>query len=201
MGLRMLPKPKPVSAAADLLQFLVTHLVWCDSVFADEKQRFYLFPAMNLSCISGCQAVSLFDTRRIIDGDGDGGSESHEDIPSDSLSDDASTLADRVGATASRHDLLSDIGSPSSDSLDDSDDDTWADTDVSGDVDDHIYETQLDHFSDLQIHASGDSNDDSDVDSDISSVTDDGFLAGNEETGTILWRHVSFYVIRSPVAG
>jgi hypothetical protein len=146
----------------------------------------------------------LFDTRHIINddnGDGDGGSESHEDIPTEVLSDDTSTLANRVGATASQHDLLSDLGSLSTNSLDDSDDDTWVDTDVSGDINDHIYETQLDHFSDLKIHASGDSNDDLDIDSDISSVTDDGFLAGNEETGTILWRHVNFYVICSPVAG
>jgi hypothetical protein len=48
---------------------------------------------------------------------------------------------------------------------------------------------------------------DPDLDNDVgytsegSIVRDDGYLAGNEETGTILWRHVEFYIIRNPVPG
>lgn len=63
MGLRRLPKPKPTSRMEDLLYYLVVHLVWDQSVFPNEAQRFYLFPGLNLSSISGCRAVSLFDTR------------------------------------------------------------------------------------------------------------------------------------------
>jgi hypothetical protein len=37
--------------------------------------------------------------------------------------------------------------------------------------------------------------------SDGSSVTDDGYLAGNKETSTILWRHIKLYIIRNPVRG
>jgi hypothetical protein len=32
-------------------------------------------------------------------------------------------------------------------------------------------------------------------------VTDDGYLAGNDVTGTILWRHVEFCIVRNPVPG
>lgn len=63
MGLCRLPKPKPTSKMKDLLYYLVVHLVWDQSVFLNETQRFYLFPGLNLSSISGCRAVSLFDTR------------------------------------------------------------------------------------------------------------------------------------------
>ncbi|KAF7592473.1 hypothetical protein BBP40_000208 [Aspergillus hancockii] len=44
----------------------------------------------------------------------------------------------------------------------------------------------------------------SDIDymSDGSSVvTDDGYLAGDDVTGTILWRHVEFFIVRNPIAG
>lgn len=40
-----------------------------------------------------------------------------------------------------------------------------------------------------------------DCDSDASSVTNDGYLEGDEETYTILWRHVEFYIIRNPLPG
>lgn len=50
MGLRRHPLPKPTAASNDLLEFPVAHLVHCNSVFADEKQRLYLLAA------SICQA-------------------------------------------------------------------------------------------------------------------------------------------------
>jgi hypothetical protein len=58
-------KPKPVAVVGDLCYFLVVNLVWCDAVFQDEQQRFYIFPGLNMSSISGCRAVSLFDTSHI----------------------------------------------------------------------------------------------------------------------------------------
>lgn len=47
--------------------------------------------------------------------------------------------------------------------------------------------------------AETDVDSDLDIESDTSSVTDDGYLAGEEETQTILWRYIAFYIIRSPV--
>lgn len=41
----------------------------------------------------------------------------------------------------------------------------------------------------------------SDGKSDYSSITDDGYLVSNEETGTILWQHVKFYIVHNPVRG
>jgi hypothetical protein len=43
--------------------------------------------------------------------------------------------------------------------------------------------------------------DDPDRFSDDSSVTDDEYDAGPEETGAIVWRHIAFYIVRSPVPG
>lgn len=59
---------------------------------------------------------------------------------------------------------------------------------------------------DTRVHVSSeqfsmDVNGDYDYESDCTSVTDDGYLAGDEETRTILWRHVEFYVVRNPVPG
>jgi hypothetical protein len=48
----------------DLGYFLIVNLVWCDAVFLDEQQRFYIFSDLNLSNISDCRIVSLFDIRR-----------------------------------------------------------------------------------------------------------------------------------------
>ncbi|OJZ88792.1 hypothetical protein ASPFODRAFT_44521 [Aspergillus luchuensis CBS 106.47] len=44
----------------------------CDSVFADEKQRLYVLAGLNLSSISACRAVSLFDTRHTVNIQPDG---------------------------------------------------------------------------------------------------------------------------------
>jgi hypothetical protein len=49
-------------------------------------------------------------------------------------------------------------------------------------------------FSDTEADADSDLG----LESDASSVTD-GYLAGNEETLTILWRYIVFYIIRSPI--
>jgi len=46
-----------------------------------------------------------------------------------------------------------------------------------------------------------DADDDIDCDADDSSVTDDEYDTGAEKTRTIVWRHVAFYIIPSPVKG
>ncbi|OJD15953.1 hypothetical protein ACJ73_08927 [Blastomyces percursus] len=44
-------------------------------------------------------------------------------------------------------------------------------------------------------------NDISELDRFIEDVTDDEYDAGPEETGAIVWRHIGFHIIGSPVAG
>lgn len=72
MGLRRHLLPKPTAASDDLLHFLVTHMVHCDSVFADEKQRLYVLAGLNFSSVSACRAVSLFDARHPVHLQADG---------------------------------------------------------------------------------------------------------------------------------
>ncbi|QSS56097.1 hypothetical protein I7I53_04204 [Histoplasma capsulatum var. duboisii H88] len=44
-------------------------------------------------------------------------------------------------------------------------------------------------------------NDISELDRFIDDVTDDEYDAGPEETGALVWRHIEFHIIRSPLAG
>ncbi|KAL4801676.1 hypothetical protein BDV18DRAFT_167246 [Aspergillus unguis] len=167
MGLRKLPLPKPTADAIDLLEFQVTHLVHCESVFADEKQRLYVMVGLNLSSISGCRSVSLFDTRHAVNPRPDGTFEpSAEEM----------AIGDNLDLSAAEHlsdEFLSDSGYK---------------TGTRGEKEGKSYdgfEPGLDY--------------DDGYTSDNSIVTDDGYLAGDEETRTILWRHVEFYIIRNPI--
>jgi hypothetical protein len=75
--------------------------------------------------------------------------------------------------------------------------DTYIDTDISAQEGTDSDDTEWGGFSDTEVG----SDSDPEYESDSSSVTDDGYLAGNEETRTILWRHIDFSIIRSPIAG
>ncbi|KAL2859811.1 uncharacterized protein BJX67DRAFT_386620 [Aspergillus lucknowensis] len=173
MGLRKLPLSKPTADSIDLLEFQVTHLVHCDSVFADEKQRLYPLVGLNLSSISACRAVSLFDTRHAVNPRPDGTFE---------------PPGEEIAAEEKEHDLNS------ADSLSDGfSSDSGYDTGISGGQE--LTSEMDDDGFDLDYETSDGYT------SDGSTVTDDGYLAGNEETGTILWRHVEFYIIRNPVRG
>ncbi|KAH1483307.1 hypothetical protein KXX06_004864, partial [Aspergillus fumigatus] len=63
MRLRKLPLPKDTENSLDLLSYQTAHLVHCKAVFPDEKQRLYHMATLNLSSVTACRAVSLFDTR------------------------------------------------------------------------------------------------------------------------------------------
>ncbi|BCR96735.1 uncharacterized protein AKAW2_30054A [Aspergillus luchuensis] len=179
MGLRRHPLPKPTAASDDLLHFLVTHMAHCDSVFADEKQRLYVLAGLNLSSISACRAVSLFDTRHTVNLQPDGRplETSGPKNPSNRTKCESSfkKSEDEAPSGGSSHT-------------------TGKDTEMS-----ELEETDLDdifsHHSDLETAS------DVDCDSDASSVTDDGYLEGDEETNTILWRHIEFYIVRNPTPG
>ncbi|KAI2868214.1 hypothetical protein CBS76997_9684 [Aspergillus niger] len=143
MALRKHPLPKPTGQSEDLLQYLVSHLVDCDSVFVDEKQRLYALSGLNLSYTSAKVRTPL----------------------------------------SSIEEPLCDLG-----------------TKINLQNDDHAEEgstSETSSYSDSEV----DTASDSDHQSDCSSITDDGYLNGNEETGTILWRHVEFYIVRNPVPG
>ncbi|GLA67413.1 hypothetical protein AtubIFM54640_010731 [Aspergillus tubingensis] len=176
MGLRKHPLPKQTAASEDLLEFLVTHLVHCDSVFADEKQRLYLLVGLNLSSISACRAVSLFDTRHPIQLQADGRS-----LPHSGQSNEGET-SPQLPLACSKE-MLCDLKR----NLDMQSDDS--------EQGDSVFTDNL--CTDVEVDA------ESDIDgqSDCSSVTDDGYLNGDETTATILWRHVEFYIIRNPVPG
>ncbi|KAL2801601.1 hypothetical protein BJX63DRAFT_438656 [Aspergillus granulosus] len=181
MGLRKLPLPKPTADSIDLLEFQVTHLVHCDSVFADEKQRLYPLVGLNLSSISACRAVSLFDTRHAVNPRPDG----------------------TLGAPPEEIATEDEHGLSSANSLGDGfSSDLGYETGISGDLGEMEELTPEMDDDELDLdHENGDGSRSDDYISDDSTVTDDGYLAGNEETGTLLWRHIEFYIIRNPVRG
>ncbi|KAA8652094.1 uncharacterized protein ATNIH1004_000998 [Aspergillus tanneri] len=175
MGLRKLPLPKPTEQSVDLLHFQTTHLVHCNAVFADEKQRLYHMAGLNLSSVTACRSVSLFDTRCPVNIQPDGNPVlSTEGNPAD----DESLL---LPSSSQDQGPLIDSGYESNQSNDSCERDKDTSDEMSSDS------------SDLE----------SDIDcmSDCSSVTDDGYLAGDDNTGTILWRHIDFCIVRNPVPG
>lgn len=177
MGLRRHPLPKPTAASDDLLHFLVTHMVHCDSVFADEKQRPYVLAGLNLSSVSACQAVSLFDTRHPVNFQADGRPLQHSEVERRNDSIESQNLADNPGNQEAAGDSGYETGIESYLS--------------------ELEEADLDDPSYDGFGSETESN--TDCDSNTSSVTNDGYLEGDEETCTILWRHVEFYIVRNPL--
>ncbi|KAL4870407.1 hypothetical protein BDV12DRAFT_184431 [Aspergillus spectabilis] len=173
IGLWKLPLPKPIADFIDLLEFQVTHLVHCDLVFADEKQQLYPLVSLNLSSISACHAVSLFDTRHAVNPRPDG----IVDPPVEEM------------ATKDKHELSSTHSLSNRSSSN-----SGYETGISGD---HSEMEEL--MDDDELNRNYDI--DAGYTSESSSVTDNSYLAGNKETSTILWRHVKFYIIRNPVPG
>ena len=175
MGLRRLPRPRPTEKAIDLLYFQTTHHVYCDSVFADEKQRLYYAIGLNLSSVTACRAVSLFDTRCPIN-----------------IQPDSSPAVYRKDKPADDESLSPSPCSQSEEALYNSGYKTnWSDK--PGKLENDIASTTSSDSS------PSDTESDINYISDCSSVTDDGYFTGNDKTDTILWRHVEFYIIRHPV--
>ncbi|KAI9041917.1 uncharacterized protein KD926_006254 [Aspergillus affinis] len=173
------PLPKPTAASDDLLHFLVTHMAHCDSVFADEKQRLYVLADLNLLSIFACRAVSLFDTRHTVNLQADGRpletSGSENPINHMEFESSVNKSEDEAPSGVSSHE-------------------TGKNTEMS-----ELEETELDDI--CSYHSDLDTASDIDCDSDVHSVTDDRYFEGDEETNTILWRHVGFYIVRNPTPG
>jgi hypothetical protein len=170
--------PKDTENSLDLLCYQTAHLVHYKTVFPDEKQRLYHMATLNLSSITACRAVLFFDTRC-----------------QDNLHPDGSPAipgemeADNNGALNSP--TCGQGGEPHCDS--------GYESSCSGrlnvDEDDMLDEVSSDGSSDDAVSDIGYMSDCSSV------VTDDGYLAGDDQTGTILWRHVEFCIVRNPEPG
>jgi hypothetical protein len=195
MGLRRLPRAKPTSQVDDLYHILITLWVWHRVVFADEIQRLLLATGILLAGVSGCRLVSLFDTRVKIDNEE---AKDDHDINKKLNNDDNVILKTQGGLDNAK---INDT-EPATHWDVDMDDDRHNETDseassrIEGDSDCSL---DYDLFSETETEP--DADDDIDCDADDSSVTDDEYDTGAEKTRTILWRHVAFYIIPSPVEG
>ncbi|KAF4210378.1 hypothetical protein CNMCM5878_004493 [Aspergillus fumigatiaffinis] len=178
MGLRRLPLPKDTENSLDLLEYQTAHLVHCKAVFPDEKQRLYHMASMNLSSITACRAVSLFDTRCHVKLHPDG----------------SPVIPSKIGAGDNGA-----LNSPTCDQCGEGHCDSGYESSRSGrpnvEEDDMLDEISSNGDSDATMSDMGYISDGSSV------VTDDGYLAGDDTTGTILWRHVQFCIIRNPEPG
>ena len=183
-----------------------------------------MFPGLNMSSISGCRAVSLFDTRgkvpiadakppagRHADLDGDTLTNFDDNLTdgnldSESFTDSEDTLVDGTlddGNFANRRNTSTgrmsfmEYNDLSDDVVNDLDDDAYYDMDMGIEDDSDIDEMDFDGVSDIRTDADSDLG----LESDVFSVIDDGYFVGKEETRIIFWRHIAFYFIRSPIPG
>ncbi|KAH2953360.1 hypothetical protein KXW43_006711, partial [Aspergillus fumigatus] len=178
MRLRKLPLPKDTENSLDLLCYQTTHLVHCKAVFPDEKQRLYHMAALNLSSVTACRAVSLFDTRCQVN-----------------LHPDGSPVIPGKIEAGGNGALNSPPPGQSSEAHCDSGYESSRSGRLNVEEDDLLDEISSDGSSDDTMSDIGYMSDSSSV------VTDDGYLAGDDETGTILWRHVEFCIVRNPEPG
>lgn len=177
MGLRRHPLPKPTAASDDLLHFLITHMVHCNSVFADEKQRLYVLAGLNLSSVSACRAVSLFDTRHPVNFQADGRPLQHSEVERRNDSIESQNLPDNPRNQEAAGDSSYKTG-----------------------IESYLSEPEEADLDDPSYNGFGsETESNTDCDSDTSSITNDGYLEGDEETCTILWRHIEFYIVRNPL--
>jgi hypothetical protein len=179
-------------------------------------------PGILIASISGRRAASLFNTRvkTAVDEDDNINVELEEGTLADSdsmltdsnlddnnFTDSDTTLVDRnlddgtftdSDSTMTHREDLRDDSDVNGGVVSDSDGYIFSDLDVSTEED-----TDSDNETDSYIFNDTERDADSDFycQADDSSVTDDECDAGPEVTRTILWRHVAFHIIRSPVQG
>lgn len=161
----------------DLYQILITHWVYDDTVYGDERQRVQVATGLLMAAYFGCRPCSLFDTRVRFSYDCETLNATNKN-KTKSNSNCYGTYNTSVEET-----LVNSHG----DSDDDSDTDLSNDTTTGSDSDD---ESKGNGTQDL--HPDRDDNTDGD------SCTDDGYDAGTEETRSILYRHVTIIVVQNP---
>jgi hypothetical protein len=201
MGLRKRPKRKPAGKKEDIYRILLAHWVRCRKVYRDEKQRLMVPTGILLSYMTGCRLVSLFDTRvkidedpMVIDNDKETIGETQEDMMLDTDDEFDHNKLEKPAPGRSKCQPKRVLEKVEEDRADSSD------TDVDSDMDNSVFSDDgQDKDSDTDYSTFED--DDLDRFSDDSSVTDDEYDAGPEEAGVIVWRHIAFHIVRSPVAG
>jgi hypothetical protein len=160
-----------------------------------------------LSYLTRCRLVSLFDTRvKIKDNpmaikQSEGISIHSDRETSGERSEDNMILDtdDEIDHGKLKHTAPSHPKRQTKRVLEKANEDTGNST--NSDTDSSVFsDGEKDEDSDTDYSAF-DNNNDLDRFSDDSDVTDNEYDAGPEETGTIIWRHIAFYVVRSPVPG
>ena len=193
--LRRYTPAKPVAYVDDLYEILITHWVYDDTVYADERQRVQVAAGLIMAAYFGCRPCSMFDTRVTF-------------AKTDEMHDaknNAEVIRNRNGNTSdsnsSSEETLVNSDSHSVDELSSNTDiDSDSDSDIEIDVDSY---GNSDGSGNRDVHGDCDSDGDSDGDNDgdSDSGTDDGYHAGTEETRSILYRHIRIIVVRKPTCG
>ncbi|EDN05085.1 predicted protein [Histoplasma mississippiense (nom. inval.)] len=230
-GLRRQRRRGTSGTKDDVYRILHAHWTWCTKAYADEKQQLYIAADILLSFISSGRLVSLFNTRiKTGDAKaGDGQSKRvlhtvsksstkrtnrrhHRPRATGATPDHYSTAGSRIGQHGSRptasekHNHMSNDTDFDSGYVDEESDSTSGSSEESlfGEL---VRENDTDTESSAESVESGCTSDTS-ADNDLSELgrfiedmTDDEYDAGPEKTGAIVWWHISFHIIRSPVAG
>ncbi|EDN05446.1 predicted protein [Histoplasma mississippiense (nom. inval.)] len=209
-GLRRRRRRGTSGTKDDVYRILHAHWTRCTKAYANEKQRLYIAAGILLSFISGARLVSLFDTR-IKTGDaeaGDGQSKGVSHTASRGSKNRTNRRRHRPRATGPTPDRYPTAGS----GIGQHGNRPIALEKRNGSFEEPLF-GELVRENDTDTESSAESvesgctsdtsadNDISELDRFIEDVTDDEYDAGPEETGAIVWRHVGFHIIQSPVAG
>ncbi|KAI1908739.1 hypothetical protein LOZ65_006603 [Ophidiomyces ophidiicola] len=207
-GLRKLPKRKPTGTTDFLYALLRFHWEKCPRAYADEKQRLYVSVVQLLAFVSGCRPVSILDTRAISQVKKRKTSERKQVAGSSKRLKMSSSLAkSQVSPVKNDNECNSgsDTSFPSNDGGDYSDTNPGYDSVDSLDDDaDPMFDAESTlNYNNGAEESDGESGDESisknDDASFIKDHIDDAYDAGPENTGALLWRHVQFHLVRSPV--
>lgn len=156
----------------DLYHKLFYHWVHDDFTFADEQQWNQVLTDLLMMVYFECQPVSMFNTRlRFKDNDGVHRSFDHVKVNNSLInSDDDQGLMN-----------------------------TDKDTEMNSDWDED-WATLINSDSDIDDDASTCYDSKSDSNSESNSNTDDDINAGLDETKSLLWRHITFYIAQNSVS-
>ncbi|KAI1943088.1 hypothetical protein LOZ66_000783 [Ophidiomyces ophidiicola] len=203
-GLRKLPKRKPTGTTDFLYALLRFHWERCPRAYADEKQRLYVSVVQLLAFVSGCRPVSILDTRTKAKANKRKTSEGQEatrsskrlkmsSIPKRQVSsvkndNRCSSRSDETCSSDGGNYSSTDQGYDSVDSLDD-------DADPMFNAESTLHYDEDEESNCDSGYESISKNDDTFIKDHI----DDAYDAGPENTGALLWRHIQFHIVRSPV--
>lgn len=209
-GLRKLPKKKPVIGRDDLYLLLYTHWVLDNATYPDERQRVTVATGILAAVFFGCRPCSLFDTRIKFDDSNESGeplqnmaigtaTKSRQD--SDEAEGDSSHHRERRGDDKTRMaaDSGCDIGSnTTTESYENSDSNSDSDSNYGQNCDSNC---DSDQESDQESDSISTCTEDDELDADNDLDTDDECNAGQEETRTFLYRHITISIVANEFPG